>query len=30
MGDKGFDGIQARSTDQIPPRQEQHLVVRAD
>lgn len=30
MGDKGFDGIQARATDLIPPRQGQHPVVRAD
>ncbi len=30
MGDKGFDGIQARSTDLIPPRQGQHPVVRSD
>ena len=30
LGDKGFDGIQARPTDVIPPRQGQHPVVRPD
>jgi IS5 family transposase len=30
LGDKGFDGIQARSADLIPPRQGQHPVVRLD
>jgi IS5 family transposase len=30
LGDKGFDGIQARPTDLIPPRQGQHPVVRPD
>ena len=30
LGDKGFDGAQARPTDLIPPRQGQHPVVRPD
>jgi transposase len=30
FGDKGFDGIQARPTDLIPPRQGRHPVVRPD
>lgn len=30
LADKGFDGIQARATDLIAPRQGQHPVVRAD
>lgn len=30
LGDKGFDGIQARPSDLIPPRQGQHPVKRED
>lgn len=30
LADKGFDGIQARATDLIAPRQGQHPVIRAD